>query len=412
MVTPSSCLIPALRARMGDWWFYVTTMTFKDIVERVKQVKEINETSALKTWIQRELNESRTREIAEYLNSQPQRFFNAIVLGLFDGAPDWYPISVSTGHVQIDAELEDRAANAFGLIKLSGHEQIFAVDGQHRVEGIKAALGIEGGGKLGDEELAVILVAHKKDEVGRQRTRRLFTTLNKYAKPVSQGEIIALSEDDTFAIVTRRLVDEYPGLSSEFVPLYKSASIPIFDKRSLTSLITLYGVVKSISIPYGRRAQSKLVKGPPEPETVGEFYIQATAFWNSVKESFPQVAEVCSSKPEEELAKKYRHTDGGHFLFRPFCLMAFAKSVRVLMTRGCSIADSVGAFAQVQMNINCDPWRYVVWNPSKRTMINKNEPLVRNLLLRMADAELAPANFALKEEYQKAIGEAQTTFTP
>ena len=170
MVTQSPCLIPALRARMGDWWFYVTTMTFKDIVERVKRVKEIHETSSLKTWIQRELKESRTREIAEYLNSQPQRFFNAIVLGLFDGAPDWYPISVSTGHVQTDTELEDRTASAFGLIKLNGHEQIFAVDGQHRIEGIKMALGIEGGSKLNDEELAVIFVAHKKDEIGRQRT--------------------------------------------------------------------------------------------------------------------------------------------------------------------------------------------------------------------------------------------------
>jgi DNA sulfur modification protein DndB len=412
MTTQSPCLLPAMRARMGDWWYYTTTMTFKDIAERIKRVKEIQESSSLKTWIQRELKEARTREIAEYLNSQPQRFFNSIVLGLFDGAPDWYPISFSTGHVETGVTLEERTASAFGLIKLTGHEQIFAIDGQHRVEGIKMALGLEEGKKLSGEELTVILVVHKTDEPGRQRTRRLFTTLNQYAKPVSKGEIIALSEDDTLAIVTRRLVDEYQGLSGDFVPLYKTANIPVQDRRSLTSLISLYGVVKAISIPYGKRASSRLMRGPSDPATVSEFYIQVTEFWDAVKATFPQVAEVCSSKTEDEVAAKYRHENGGHFLFRPFCLVVFAKAVRVLMSRDFSIADSLRALSDIQMDINEDPWRHVVWNPNKRTMINKNEPLVRNLLLHLARQPLAPNEFNLEAEYKKAVGEAQTSFRP
>ena len=412
MTTQNPCLLPAIRARMGDWWYYITTMTFKEITERIKRVKDLQESNSLKTWIQRELKENRTREIAEYLNSQPQRFFNAIVLGLFEGAPDWYPISVSTGHVETGIDLEDRVANAFGLIKLTGHEQIFAVDGQHRVEGIKMALGLEGGKDLDSEELTVILVAHKTDEAGRKRTRRLFTTLNKYAKPVSQGEIIALSEDDTYAIVTRRLVDEYTGLSGDFVPLYKTANIPSRDKRSMTSLISLYSVVKAISVPYGRKSSGRLIKGPPNPVTVGEFYVQATDFWDAVKASFPQVAEVFNSKPEDEMVAKYRHEDGGHFLFRPFCLVAFAKTVRVLMSRGFSIVDSLKVLSGIQMDIGKDPWRHVVWNPNKCTMINKNESLIRNLLLSLAGQPLASNDFDLTVEYKKAVGEAQTSFRP
>lgn len=397
---------------MGDWWYYITTMTFKDIAERVKRVKDIQETDSLKTWIQRELKEKRTREIAEYLHSQPQRLFNAVVLGLFAGSPDWYPISVSTGHVQTGAALEERTASAFGVIKLTGNEEIFAVDGQHRVEGIKVALGPGWRGKLANEELTVILVGHKTDEQGRQRTRRLFTTLNKYARPVSEGELIALSEDDTYATVTRRLVDEYPGLSSEFVPLYKTANVPVQDKWSLTSLISLYRVVKAISVPYGRRAPRSLIKGPSDPATVNEFFIGATEFWDGVKSTFPQVAEVCSSNPEEEVAAKYRHENGGHLLFRPFCLVAFAKAVSVLMSRNFSIGDSIKAFRKVQMDINKDPWRHVVWNPNKHTMINKNEPLVRNLMLHLAKQRLAPSDFELEKAYLKAIGEAQTSFHP
>jgi DNA sulfur modification protein DndB len=410
MTTQSPCLLPAMRARMGDWWYYITTMTFNDITGRVKRVKDIHETSSLKTWIQRELKENRTHEISEYLNSQPQRFFNAIVLGLFEGAPDWYPISVSTGHVKTGVSLTERTENAFGFIKLTGHEQIFAIDGQHRVEGIKKALTLSEGAKLVDEELTVILVAHKTDDLGRQRTRRLFTTLNKYAKPVSKGEIIALSEDDTFAIVTRRLVDEYPGLGSDFVPLYKTANIPVRDRRSITSLISLYNIVKAISVPHGHRTSSRLIKGPSNISIINEFFTQAKDFWDAVKAMYPQVAEVCSSKPEEEVAAKYRHENGGHFLFRPFCLVAFAKAINLLMNRKLSIADSIKVFAGVQMDINKDPWRHVVWNPSKRIMINKNEPLVRNLLLHLAGQPLADGSFNLKVEYKRAIGESLTSF--
>ena len=185
---PNPALFPAIRARMGDWWYYTATMTFAEIAERVKRVDEIYEASSLKTWIQRQVDDERRAQIATYLREQKQHFFNAIVLGIFDGAPDWFPVAVAKGHVQTNVELGERAATAFGLIKLSGREQIFAIDGQHRVEGIKAALEHEDSAELAKEEQTVILVAHKTDAEGHQRTRRLFTTLNRYAVRVSQGE--------------------------------------------------------------------------------------------------------------------------------------------------------------------------------------------------------------------------------
>ena len=64
--------------------------------------------------------------------------------------------------------------------------------------GIKEAL--KENPELGDDELAVIFIAHHTDSAGKERSRRLFTTLNKNAKPVSKGEIIALDEDDAMAI--------------------------------------------------------------------------------------------------------------------------------------------------------------------------------------------------------------------
>lgn len=399
---------PALRATMGDWWFYVATMTFQDVADRVKRVDEIHETSSLKTWIQREMNPKRQQQIADYLLTQPQRFFNAVVLGIYGGAPDWFPVTVTAGRVHADVELDERVSTAFGLIKLSGEEELFAIDGQHRVEGIKHALVSKDGDKIAKEEQTVILVAHKKDEEGRQRTRRLFSTLNRYAKPVSQGELIALSEDDTFAVVTRKLVDEYPGLSGDFVPLHKTANLPTQDMRSITSVISLYAVVKALAVASGKKTAGKLLTGPPDPANVEQFFDNCVEFWDALKKNVHPIHQVCGSKPEQDQAAKYRHAKGGHFLFRPFCLVAFAKATRVLHDRGMTIAKAVKKLAGAEMELSKNPWHHVVWNPSKGVMVNKNEPLIRNLLLNEAGQPLAPTGFKLREQYQKAIGEAVT----
>ena len=407
---PDPALFPAIRARMGDWWYYTATMTFAEIAERVKRVDEIYEASSLKTWIQRQVDDERREQIATYLREQDQHFFNAIVLGIFDGAPDWFPVAVSKGHVQTNVELGERAATAFGLIKLSGTEQIFAIDGQHRVEGIKAALEHEDSAELAKEEQTVILVAHKTDSDGHQRTRRLFTTLNRYAVRVSQGELIALSEDDTYAIVARRLVDEYPGLGSDFVPLYKTANLPQNDKQSLTSLISLYTIVKVLAVPTGRRSPRHLIHGPPNKADEESLFAMQLEFWDAVKAHFQELSAVCRSKPEAGVAGHYRHAEGGHFLLRPFCLVAFAKVVRILQDCGFTIGRAVKVLAKAEMEISAEPWRHLVWNPSKGAMINKNEALVKNLLLHQIGQPLHPARYKLREEYEAALGEAESSY--
>lgn len=90
-----------------------------------------------------------------------------------------------------------------GVLELNGDEKIFPVDGQHRVEGIKKV--VNESDKYNDEQIPVIFIGHKTDDAGMQRSRRLFSTLNRYAKPVSMRDIIALDEDDVVAIASQRL---------------------------------------------------------------------------------------------------------------------------------------------------------------------------------------------------------------
>ena len=110
---------------------------------------------------------------------------------------------------------------------------------------VGTARALEADPSLGNEEVAVIFVGHSKDQAGLERTRRLFSTLNRYAKPVSTRDIIALDEDDAVAIVTRRLVDSHP-LFSDRVSLGKTKAVPVTDGINFTSIVALYDCVEMV----------------------------------------------------------------------------------------------------------------------------------------------------------------------
>ena len=63
---------------------------------------------------------------------------------------------------KFDAELLPlHLEGSLGILRLSGEETLFAIDGQHRVQGIKKAL--EENTELKREEVSVIFVSHRND---------------------------------------------------------------------------------------------------------------------------------------------------------------------------------------------------------------------------------------------------------
>jgi len=404
----------ALRARMGDRAYYVALMTFDDIKEWIKPVDEIHEKKELKTWLQRDLTVKRKEQIARYLITQPQHFFNAIVVGVFMGNPDWFPIVLEDDFpfesYDIDEDEDDTQQSTFGYIKLNGTEDIFAIDGQHRVEGIKYAVKLDP--KLKGEQQCVIFVSHRKTDEGEKRTRRLFSTLNRYAKPVSRGEIVALSEDDAFAIVTRKLAEEYKYLKDGFALFTKETNVPANNKSCVTTMLALYDMVKTLSVPKtaaGSREKTKLENGPPDEGKVKEIYNLQCEFWDALRKFIPEIKEVTDKPPEKELARKYRHIDGGHILFRPNGQKPFARAVRILMDRGAEIDEAVQALSKVPMELTSKPWEYVLWDGGN--VITKNDVLAQNLFLYMVGQSpgTKSKSYSLLESYQKALDDKSVT---
>jgi len=416
MNNPTRNTFPALRCYLGDWVYYITYMRFADINQWIKPTSEVHQNKALRDMIQRQLTD-RSSDIATYLIEQNERFFNAIVVGVYGGAPQWYPIEIGdnprNGSLTLDKDLRD----SIGILRFDGEEKLFAIDGQHRVEGIKQALDrLDRDANLGNDELAVIFVAHDTDETGITRTRRLFSTLNRHAVPVSKGEIVSLDEDDAFAIVTRRLVENYPPLKLDlekekgFVRFAKTTPLPASDTTSLTSILALYDIVKLIHVPLldnmRRKRMRRLELRRPSDKVLDSIYEEQVTYWNLLREYIPEYDTLFRSSPEAMVVANFRTDQGGHLMFRPAGQKAFSSALRVLLDRGWVMRDGVARLARTPMELNEAPWQYVLWLPSQSRINTKVSPLLpESILLYFVGEKPRKKGYSLMEEYRKILGD-------
>lgn len=405
---------PALRCKMGEWVYYLTFFRFADVKEWIQPTDEIHPSPHLRDMIQRALTNN-VDKIAEYLIQQEERFFNSIVVGVYGGAPQWFPIEIASSPVLGEPELSENARNSIGVLQFEGNEELFAIDGQHRVEGIKKA--ISQNALLENDELSIILIAHETTERGRQRTRRLFTTLNKMAKAVAKADIIALDEDDTFAIVTRRMVEEFPLLKSDsrretkFVHFGSQPSLNANDNKNLTTIRTIYEICSTIYLPilsHSPQQKRKSIIGErrirPSDQIIDEAYQENIDYWNFLVAYFPEYAELFASSPNDEIAGKYR-TNGGHFMFRPLGQQAFANAVRILMDRKFSMEKAIEYLSKVPMSLQEPPWLNILWDPRKETIIRNFGPAhLEGILLYMVGQEPRRRNLNLLQKYRTYVG--------
>lgn len=385
----SRLLFPALRCRIGEWYYYVTYLTFADVVEWIKPTDEVHKSKKLSEWIQRILNSKHTQAIADYLLTQPERFFNSIVVGVYGGQPTWASIRVSVPTTiefeQLSDEQEIELESSIGLLKLSGNENLFAIDGQHRVAGIKKA--VKESDDLSKEEICAIFVGHENTPTGMERTRRLFTTLNKTAKKVAIADIVALDEDDGFAVVARRLVDDFKLFAQgERVAFSPSPAIPPSDRTSVTSVIGIYQLIQDLYPQKPERGlpkKSEVLRTRPSDRIIETIYNENCQYWTLLIELIPEYKEVFGDN--QLFAGEYRSKERNHLLLRPIGQRAFAGAVQVLMSRGRSMRESIELLRSVNLWLHSKEWHYILWNPLQERMIPANRVAAETFLLRQIE---------------------------
>jgi DNA sulfur modification protein DndB len=363
--------VPGLRAHMGDWVYYISFLRFKDVAERVSLAQELHTSKALKDLIQREVDESvHSQSIKTYLLRQDQRLFNALVIAVYDGVPTWAELKIDDKAGMGLGVLPGYMKGALGVLVFDGTEKLFAVDGQHRVVGIKRAVAEKQ--SLGDEEVCVVFVGHSSARKGLQRTRRLFTTLNRYAKPVNKTEIIALDEDDAIAILTRRLLESY-RLLKEFTSIKKGKNIPANDRKNLTTIVTVYDTLDKY-LGSGGKDWRDFKKQRPGERQLDVLYKQATELWDGLVSEFAPLKELLASAPDDEISFKYRNRNvGGHLFFRPVGLLMIISVIRYLKAEGKTLKQAIAKVAAAPMSLSEEPWSGLLWDSANHRMTVSGE---------------------------------------
>jgi DNA sulfur modification protein DndB len=397
-------LIPALRAKVGDWKYYICVMKYAQVSKEVQFAYELGGNSDLNNLIQRGIS-SRTKDIVQYLLNSPHRFLGALIVAVWGGNPNFTSVQMEN-----DQGLLDGLDNAFGVLTFDGSEQYFALDGQHRLRAIKDA--IKNKPELGAEEICVILVSHFETTEGKERTRRLFTNINKYAKTTTKGENIALDEDNGFAIITRRIISEHNFLKDDGRVIVftrndqegeiaiASGTIPNGHKKAFTTITTLFEMLKDLGHELDMSMNLSL---RPTDDVLEESYNILSQRLDDVMKNCGDIQgsliKVLSAK---DLRCPKNKEGDGHPFMRSMIQRAVTRAIAKLVERrNIEWDDLLKRLNALDWRLSAAPWISVVsLNGNKVKMLTgrENVELLDDLLI----AHLAPNT---KSEIKRALAQ-------
>jgi DNA sulfur modification protein DndB len=388
-------LYPAMRAHMGRWDYYVAKMNMRELAESVRFAHDVYEDKTLDDAIQRILNTGRVKQdIVTYLVHQDDRFFSSVVIAALKGNPKWYPVYISNDEKFAMFEGDPRLNETFGMLVFDGSQEYYALDGQHRLAGIKALTNPEDPSSdeapegFADEEMSVLLVVPSGAETERdfmRRYRRLFGNLNRYAKAMDQATNIIMDEDDAFAIVTRRLIADHEffrvtGRQRESfrVKTDKGKNLKRTDTyfTSLESLYTMNIAMLESTFrrnngwgPDGAGPKTKDFKRyRPTDDFIERLYGELQMYWDALLEEIPELDRDPPKMRNHDADPTHPHDDTtDHLLFWPIGQEMLAQVVRDILDKRLedpteptnkAVREALRGLGGIDWRLHSPPWRF------------------------------------------------------
>lgn len=386
---------PAIKAKMGCWPYYIVKMKMKEIASEVRFASEVYPDRTLDDAIQRYLDETRVkRYIVSYLNRRPDRFFSSIVVASIGGNPHFYDVRVTDDERFVMLADQD-VDQSFGVLTFKGDQKYYALDGQHRLKAIKVILDKsqpeskqmpEG---FPDEEVSVIMVVRPEgytDDNYLKSYRKLFSSLNRYAKPTDVDTNIIMDEDDAFAIITRRLITEHWFFKWEGGKQRESPVVLMRGKNLrenqpyFTSLQTLYEMNETLlssairvnkgwsvnqqELPMTDVKAYKQFR--PDEEILDSYYEELCRYWDAILSVFPDLKRNATEMRVHSLGPEASAKNlMDHCLFWPIGQTLSIRIVRMLFDK--RVADSrnssvdqlsraLAELALVDWDLHNPPW--------------------------------------------------------
>lgn len=194
--------------------YYLVLMRAKDLVSKVKTIDEILLNKEISIDLQREIKQTRTKEIMEFFQ-RDDRFISSIVAASLGGNPEFVPLQVKSRDPLLTM---GGFGEIIGALTFQGGHDFYAIDGQHRLSALRDSIdGKNPPNGIEEDQIPVVLLTNPTESLDvatRRRYRRVFTWMNRYAKPTTKEVNIIMDEDDLFAIVTRELLLKHPQFNN------------------------------------------------------------------------------------------------------------------------------------------------------------------------------------------------------
>ena len=345
-------IYPAIRAQMGDWNYYIVRMKMREIAHEVQLAHDIYKDKTLSDAVQRVLRKKRVKtEIVRYLANRSDRFFSSIVVAAMEGEPIWHPVEMDTDTVPKIFTSSSSLRDSFGVLSFGDEPKYYALDGQHRVAAIKLLVNreadVEAPKGFDDDLLSVIVVLREEHDVPEgewmRRYRRLFSSLNRYAKKTDRDTDIIMDEDDIFAIVTRRLITDHqffqaPGRERESFRVQTERKNLKEGTSHFTSLQTLYAINEILlnsrdrqQVPGWLYTEKSNLQIRPDEEDLDKYYDELSNYWEAILSALPFLREEPTKMRNHDILEPNPKQYRDHLLFWPIGQELFAEIVRSLL---------------------------------------------------------------------------------
>lgn len=375
--------IGCIRAKMGDTPYYLAKMSAGQLIDSVGIAKELTEWPDMNAdeKMQREYDIKRVvEEMVPYVVDDPNRFFGSLIIDIYSGYEDIVYESVAEALQTIPAAYRVPMKD-MGFLTLPGKERLIALDGQHRLLALKIAIkgvmGIPAGEKmtaamnrlvphpeLANEEISVIFVEHTDT----QKIRKIFNKINKYAKQTSRGDNIITSDDDVFAVISRRLLVEgeplAPIMGIDLVN-WKSNTLSTRSKQ-LTTLSALYTI--SGTLLKDSKFSTNVL---PDESDVEAAYDEVAEYWRVLLNNLEAFQEYIQLTRRDKPISVLRENN---LLLKPVTQMALAHVAKMAKSKGLLWEDIVKKLNKISWSFDNELWiNLLVIGSTNKKMITGKE---------------------------------------
>lgn len=375
--------IGCIRAKMGDTPYYLAKMSAGQLIDSVGIAKELPEWPDMNAdeKMQREYDIKRVvEEMVPYVVDDPNRFFGSLIIDIYSGYEDIVYESVAEALQTIPAAYRVPMKD-MGFLTLPGKERLIALDGQHRLLALKIAIkgvmGIPAGEKmtaamnrlvphpdLANEEISVIFVEHTDTH----KIRKIFNKINKYAKQTSRGDNIITSDDDVFAVISRKLLVEgeplAPIMGIDLVN-WKSNTLSTRSKQ-LTTLSALYTI--SGTLLKDNKFSTNVL---PDNDEVDAAYNEVAAYWRVLLDNLDAFQEYIQLTRRDKPISVMRENN---LLLKPVTQMALAHVAKMAKSKGILWEDIVEKLNKISWSFDNELWvNLLVIGSTNKKMITGKE---------------------------------------